>query len=1010
MALTNLYIILEMDPEIDDPQVLEAALGAKQNQWSLDACSSVPALELRATQALKDLDEYRRILRDPDLRAKQAHEARVQLRRDAEQARDTLQKILTMRRHTDDVLETSEMGDLAAQAGGSLVTAEVEQIARGMGFKVVSSRASTDTSASAGLDLMDAQTADRIQTSLDKLGHESLYEFLGPGFNDRTSRDELRGAASKRYSDLRMKADSPEVTIGKSLAAQCQTVFKTGEQKKKYDSTLAVQGLETRGFKAILRQAGEDGLITPAEMEQLLEDAPGGVSKGIAQAYIEAHAARRGWKILPPTDGAYRASRLLQCGYCGLVARDLDATHCWGADCGHPLVHACPRCKHSSPTADPTCTRCGFQIGNAPLVDALVKKGKALLHRGEAKAALVPIREALRIWPESTDAEELRLRATKIEREQQSTLSQLEGLVRERDLEKARDQAAGLKRRAGGADLDELERRIESGLKRANEAYERGNALARSGKVDEAVDRFAEALGHCRDFRPAVESLRSYPPPAPPKLWVHQITEGFSLDWEPAPSRAAITYHLVRKDGGTPTSATDGTVLGAVEGTRFEDRGARSGKAWFYAVYTERAGVRSSRAATAGPHVLVAEVADLTVEAGDGQVTLRWSPPAGSYDVEVWRAEGLSPRRRGEGTRLEASETHAFDGNLRNGTRYGYRVIAVYADPRGGGGVLRSAGVQGAAVPVAPPQPVMDLTASRDDDVVVLTWSPPPAPAGVQILRTTKPPRFSAGRVLPLQEAARQGTLVSGGSGRAQAGLGGTGRVFFVPLSVVEGTAVVGEPVVVTNVPDVDNLTAETSGNRIALSWTWPKGAQIALLTCSHEGYANGPEDEDVARYEVTRQAYERVHGWEFRRAPKKRHYFTVFVKEVEGGHFSTGVKTLVSMGQVTTVSYRVRIERTGWLTKKIKAAHVELRCSEPLSLRDVQVRWDAARPPLFASKGTLIEKASEVIFDDGEARIAIPAEYTRKRGFIKLFFVDPAKAEEVRLQPGSRDELAIEP
>ena len=90
------------------------------------------------------------------------------------------------------------------------------------------------------------------------------------------------------------------------------------------------------------------------------------------------------------------------------------------------------------------------------------------------------------------------------------------------------------------------------------------------------------------------------------------------------------------------------------------------------------------------------DVADITVSPRDTSVTVSWRAHRDTDEVPVTRTEEEPPQALDDGTPVESSLSGFTDGDLRSGTRYWYRMVAVYLAP---GGQRRSRGVIRRAVP-----------------------------------------------------------------------------------------------------------------------------------------------------------------------------------------------------------------------------------------------------------------------------------------------------------------------
>src|SRR6185369_9505130 len=356
------------------------------------------------------------------------------------------------------------------------------------------------------------------------------------------------------------------------------------------------------------------------------------------------------------------------------------------------------------------------------------------------------------------------------------------------------------------------------------------------------------------------------------------------------------------KSGGVPQSLADGESLAEVRGTTLDDASVPVGSPWFYAVFSQRGGIPCHQPATGGPYLRTAEVDDLELVAGSGDVALRWTTPPGCRRVEVWRRQGSVPDRPGDGSALTVAGSSAHDTGLTNGALYGYRVVAVFADPSRSGGEIATPGRTATATPIAPPAAVMDLAASRTGRSVLLSWTPLTG-AIVQIRQTSRLPDYAPGLILPLSQADRFGTLVPGTTGSgAQVSLTGQGRVFFVPLSVTAGTAVIGRAAEVTTLDPVLQLNVRRSGPHLAMTWEWPSGTEEVLVAWSHDRHPEDPRQVQGQQARVTRREYDRAGCWLLQNVEQRPHYISVFAKAPEGDLYAQPARIVETLGQGASV------------------------------------------------------------------------------------------------------------
>jgi hypothetical protein len=313
------------------------------------------------------------------------------------------------------------------------------------------------------------------------------------------------------------------------------------------------------------------------------------------------------------------------------------------------------------------------------------------------------------------------------------------------------------------------------------------------------------------------------------------------------------------------------------------------------------------------------------------------------------------------------------------------------------------------AIPVAPPPPVLDLRCSRSGKTLALTWTPVPA-ATIQIRRTSELPDYRPGLIVPASEASRFGDSVAASrSGSAHVTLKGQGRFHFVPLTVREGTAVVGEARDVVTLDPCTDLASRRSGRTIVLTWHWPEGTDEALVRWRHDRPPRDPRESVSGQARVTRREYRRSGCWELRRAEQKPHHFTVFAHVPEGDLYAPGISIVETFGRQEALRYRV-VQRRHWLHRRVQDAWIELTGSVNGlgSLPPLLVVGKARSVPVSPRDGRLLTEAKNVRFEGDRARVPIPSQHWRSGLFVKVFFQDPAQAPQIRLLPAAQEELHL--
>ncbi len=757
----NFYLLLELDPSVDDWSVIEERLREKQRAWSKDRNQGNPKARRRAERYLALKSDIETVLKDPETRRQEAREAKKRRQELLKQELRELDEAIALIRSSGGTCEEAQLKKLIGRFDQTLSAIEIKKRLKAAGVELAGAGPKRRRQVKQGIDKV---TASNIRRNLEHLKLASLYQFLE--LRPQSSPQALADRADEIYKEnQRLGRTDADASARNELAGLCKKLFRDEAEKEKYDNTLALEAME--GLKENIELVGADRIVNRAEMDGLIRQArERGVSIEDARAYVEDYAAKRKWVV--QLDAETVAAALKSCGFCDALA-PADASRC--PSCGEALELSCPRCGTENPTRNAACSACGCRIGDAPLVQGLVKEGERRALEGAYAEALRALDKALHYWPDWQPAIDARRRIEGRRKAREEQLAAIEQQVRERRLATARPALERFARDWGDAGLGQLRRRLDEGLAKAEAAFRAGEERRRVGDAEAALDHFDRALAACADFGPAQAALAASPPPPPADLEVRPLAAGFRLSWRSSGTRRSVAYRVRRKVGGAPRNAEDGTDLGEVHGTRLDDPDAAVGEACYYAVFTTRSGVASREAANSGPHLRTAEVADLEAVTGDREATLRWRRPAGCQRVRVWRASPAAPGRPGDGTELTVSGDSVHDTGLSNGRQYGYLVVACFADPRHPGGELRTDGEAETATPVAPPDAVTDLRASRQGRTVMLAWAPV-AGAAVQLRQSPRPPEHTPGQIFSVSQLERFGAPVANASaGSAQLAL-----------------------------------------------------------------------------------------------------------------------------------------------------------------------------------------------------------------------------------------------
>ncbi len=320
------------------------------------------------------------------------------------------------------------------------------------------------------------------------------------------------------------------------------------------------------------------------------------------------------------------------------------------------------------------------------------------------------------------------------------------------------------------------------------------------------------------------------------------------------------------------TTADDREFASAV---RYYQVWRNSGTSWHEAV--------SSQPRLHAQASIVVPIQGLTLREDGGRVIGQWSVYPGVNRVHVYRIPIERAAQAGQDPQFliatEDPNLHGFiDRDAARGKRFLYRFYAEASVE----GVARLSAAVGQTIAVsALLSPVTDLTAhghgTVEDWMFDLTWSDPPA-GRVAIYRTQAPPSPGLG-----DEARDEAALVHGGlrpddrlahpthvlaAGRTGMrevpGPRGWDRVYFTPVTLIEGKAMVGPSAAQVVIPEPDELVVVERTQYQMLKFGWPGDAASVAIGLSHPQETAMTPQEGAAYWEVSRDTYERLGAFRF--------------------------------------------------------------------------------------------------------------------------------------------------
>jgi len=482
--------------------------------------------------------------------------------------------------------------------------------------------------------------------------------------------------------------------------------------------------------------------------------------------------------------------------------------------------------------ANKTCIKCGFLIGDMANALPLIAKGKAALLMEDYKTAKIAFNLANNFWENHPDIiagldeiQTINQKETKLEQE-------LTDLIAKNKYYSARRKIALLKK------ID-VRNPIAVGneklvLSKVQEAEKLLRQAKFTTKIIEKEAFLSKALLIANDCSEAERLLNVLPPNPPTGLSCSVTNNVVELSWKMVKAFLPIKYRIVRKLNSAPANPTDGTLLTEITDTKYIDLSVSAGQFYYYAVFTNRAKIFSTKGAISEEVLLTAPIENLKAEPGNKEIKLIWKAPPNVLRIEVRAKKGAIPTNRTQGESLPSVKLNGVTHKgLMNNSNYGYLVIPVF---RGKGSQeIYGTGATIKARPVVLPAPISMLTLEKNGTNLAVSWENKGSRATIfyaeqemtyaynqmvdyKMLTTTMKKMRARGNntaILPLATV--------------------TGDLYLYPVTTLSNISVMGS---VTNInpklPEVINLKGQIAKNNLHLTWEYP--AKINFVRIDLEG------------------------------------------------------------------------------------------------------------------------------------------------------------------------------
>ena len=516
-------------------------------------------------------------------------------------------------------------------------------------------------------------------------------------------------------------------------------------------------------------------------------------------------------------------------------------------------------------------------------------------------------------------------------------------------------------------------------LKRIDEAEQAGDTEEAAALLAELIDKRGDSGGRLQ------ARLSALPPPPPVRVLATQRGGAVHVEWQPGrpgQARSGTGRSAARAPAVSPSA---GLVVADTDGLSSTDGEPPNGVPLHYTVFGTRGADIWSAGTSALVIVLLPEVTACQLEVQDDAILGSWRVAAGTADVSVTRAEGSPPPGTG-GEQIATSLAGFHDTGLRAGTRYYYRIRAIYVSDTGERRI--TPGIVCWATPETALEMAREFRAEplpAGEPGVMLSWRAPEA-GTVRIYRGNRPSSRPPGAVIRLDELAAYGRPVpgrvvddGGGASRLRTRLV-NGRSCFTAMTVGAERAVVGETATMMIMSPVSDLHARRDGEKVWLHWTWADGCHVCRVE-----WPGGP-GQSPAAVECGRRRFHDDGGFEVIPGPQP---LTVSVRSVyrdaDGEITSVPAEVTVS-GRDVTVRYAFQL-KAWWAPWR--RDRLILRTDRECTLPPLTVVYKAGRiMPLRAEQGTPVAGLPATdLSPDRPLLVPIPAPPRRGPGWLVCFF-----------------------
>ena len=856
--------------------------------------------------------------------------------------------------------------------------AAIKQQVQGQGVKFID-----DTQ-----NLIDFSKYKDIDSQLRTVNKDTIYELLNDS-SPKNTPAELCAEAVVVYRANNGKTTAV-ATASASLAGLAQKIFANDESKKKYEDFLASRKKVWDEMETVSIAGGDS--VDVSKYEEWVNSIISilGMDKDTAEKYIAA--GLRNYHL--SVSGIQGKMTLKECPHpeCGkLYYYDEKAPAKVCPHCRGSLVERCWNCNGEMDVKRSDCPVCGAtKADKAVFEKALSVMETTEKSTGATLDALDKALDALKSCVPDYKKKQCKVKdkvdyyepIVKARRDKEvqfgnayrDAVTKINSEKLLKNYMKARSMAEELKTKFSSYKLKEtlaLISEIDVEINKAKAIVLKATTEKNKNNKEKALEYACEALEACRDYVEAREIIKHIPPDAPTNVRVSTFAGTATVEWGMPSDLHQTTYTVLKKIGTPPTNHTDGTELkkGMVINT-CEDEDIVSATSYYYAVYAERLGVRSTLVQASGSVLVYNDISGVKQDFVEGKISATWKTPDNVKTIEVWKNDGaIAPSKPGEGEKLTTVTKNSFSDTT--GTHCSYRIFCVYEM---NGKTVYSKGVTRTFKRYEMLKPVSGATITGRADGGFNLNCQAPAVGDLGVLYSEN--RLSASLdTLFLRSAftteckgAQQATVSKDINGKLTFSIPSNKVVWAYPMVSNEQLFVLSAPTLINTVSGVGNLEFTKAAGSVHVKGVADKSATNVIFKVSERAFAQGMSDDgDVITIDA---AVFNKSGATIHLKEDSNSYISVMTEFKKNGQASYTNAVPISNAPIANLRGKrvlYAVEAKPNINKPFKVK-IKFSCAEPVTIPELCVKKGIPRPRL-KSQGDLVEKTQPIDLKQGFLR-----------------------------------------